>query len=90
MRSVLALGSHGRTAVFELPTAEGSALYAAATDGSRPTRLLGGLQAPGGDVHDFRVTADGSRVVYLGDLDEGGVDELFLSFLEQPRRRATR
>lgn len=83
-------GSRGRAAVFELPAAEGRALHAAATDASRPTRLLSGIPATGGDVHEFRVTADGARVVYLGDLDEDGADELFQSFLEHPRRRPAR
>jgi len=59
-------------------------------DASRPPRdLLGQTVANGGmGAGNLRFSADGSRFVYLGDLDVDGTPELFMSVLDRPRRGA--
>jgi hypothetical protein len=96
---VMAFTPDGRSAVFEQPVASGSALYAAALDGRRPTRLLSGIPASSGGIESFcgysvrclpafQVASDGSRVVYRGDLDADGVYELYASSLVENVLRA--
>lgn len=89
----LHLTPDGRTVLFRLPVqGGGTALFETALDGSRGLREISGPSAPFGDITHWppQVTADGSRVVCIGVLDEDGIDELFMTFLGQKVRRAPR
>lgn len=63
-------------------------LFLAPLDGSAPARVLNAPLLPNRAVRDFRVTADGWRVVYLADQDEDDVDELYSVFLGPHRPRS--
>lgn len=59
-------------------------LFAASIDGGEVLKLNDALPA-GGSIHEFLLTPDGSRVVYLGDQETAGVDELFSVLLYTDR-----
>jgi Tol biopolymer transport system component len=53
-------------------------LYSAPIDGSAPAVKLNGALAAGGDVQaEFRISADGTRVLYRADQTTTGITELF-------------
>jgi Tol biopolymer transport system component len=71
-------------------------LYAAPLDRWKAARKLSGQLVAGGDAVVFRypstpnasfsITSDSGAVLYLGDQESDDVVELFVSFLERPRR----
>ena len=52
-------------------------LYAIPLDASAPPRKLNGPLVPGGEVREFWISPDGTRVVYAADQDGDEVVELF-------------
>ncbi len=56
----------------------GQKLYSVPIDGSAIPIELNGLIVPGGFVKDFRISASGTRVVYLAEQDTDNVLELYV------------